>query len=342
MGLFSSKSKSKSRTQLEPYKYAGPGIGTAAHELSFYSRKPWEFFPGQTYAGQTPEEQQALQQLTGAAGALPEQYQGLMQPAFGAYQQALGAPQSVLGMGLQDVVNNPALAGAAEAIQARVNRNLQENIMPQLTATAVGRGALGGTRQQVSEALAARGTQDVLSEQLANMYGQAWGQGLGAETARYGQALQAQAGAMGRLPSLMGAAYTGATQPATLLQSVGATKRAEQQRAIDEQMARHQFAQTEPLQRLGASLDLLMPLGQAFGASESRSVQRASPSLASQIGQIGALGAGLIGAMPGLGSMGAGLFGRGAAQPAQTAQAAQMYNPWSFVSPQFSPGRFGY
>ena len=325
MGLFSSKQKQESRAQTDPWKWAGPGLAWGAQAVSGAARTPLEFFPGQTYAGQTPEEAQALQQLRGAAGALPGQYGQTLGPAVGAYGQALQAPQAVLGMGLQDVAANPALAGAAEAIQARINRNLAENIMPGLTTTAVGRGALGGTRQQVAEGLAARGTQDVLSEQLANLYGQAWQAGLGAETARYGQALGARQGALGMLPGMMQAQYTGATQPATLLQSVGATERAEQQRAIDEQMARHQFAQTEPFTRMGLISGALMPSAQAFGTQESTQTTTTTPSVASQIGRAGMLAASMMGGgLPALGLMGAGMLGRMGGMGGGTAGAAAM------------------
>ena len=325
MALFSSKQQTESQQRLKPWEGAMPGLGEATGLVSRWIDQPLEFFPGQTYAGQTPAEQQAIEALQAGAGAYPGMLAGIMQPTQQAFQQALGAPQAVLGANLQDVAANPALAGVAQAIQSQVNRNLAENILPQLTTGAVGRGTLGGTRQQVAEGIAARGTQEALTEQLANLYGGAWQAGLGAETTRLGQALGAQAGAMGRAPQIAQLGLSQYTQPAALLGQAGGLQRAEEQRAIDEAMARHSFAQQEPLMRGQTGLGLMQPLGAQFGEQESQTTARSRPSTFSQIGQLGALGGALIGGMGGPGAIMSGirgLFG-GGMQPGQ-----MMADPW--------------
>jgi len=305
MGFFDSKTKSKSETQTTPWWYAAQGLQDAAQLVSGQMGTPLEFFPGQTYAGQTDAERQAIEALKQGAGAYPDMLGGFMDPATNAWQGALGAPGSALGMGLQDVANNPALMGAADAIQGRVNRNLQENILPGMTEQFMGYGGLGGTRQGVAEGIAGRGTSDVLAEQLANMYGNAWAQGLGAETSRYNAGLGAQAGAIGQLPMMADMGLSEYTQPAALLGQAGLLERSEEQRAIDEDMARFQFNQMEPYQRAGLGLGLLMDPAQAFGQTKSKSETKNQPSTWSNIGSVmstvgSLIGAGMTGGMSGV------------------------------------------
>ena len=339
MGLFSSSSKSK--TETVPYAGARPNIDLAMQLARGAQKTPLQYFPGQTYAGQTASEAEAIAQLQAGAGAYPGILEGYMGPGAEAWQSAVGAPQAALGMNLQDVVNNPALTGAADAIQARVNRNLQENILPGLTTQFMGYGGLGGTRQGVAEGLAARGTSDVLSENLARMYGDAWAQGLGAETSRYLGGLQAQAGALSRMPGMIDTALSEYTRPAALLGQAGGLERAEEQRAIDEAMSRFQFQQMEPWQRAGMALDLALPVGQAFSTTKSKS--KSSPSTFGAIGQAlgaagGLLGAGFggpAGLMGGLGALG----GLGAMGGAPMGGAVPMFNnPWTYAGAGVNPG----
>lgn len=307
--LFESKTKSESEQQTTPWGYAQPGLQAAAQLVSGQMGTPLQFFPGQTYAPQTESELQAIEALQAGAGAYPGMLQGFMTPGTAAWQGALGAPGAALGMGLQDVMGNPALTGAADAIQARVNRNLQENVLPGMTAQFMGYGGLGGTRQGVAEGIAGRGTSDVLAEQLANMYGNAWAQGLGAETSRYNAGLGAQAGALGQLPMMADMGLSEYTQPAALLGQAGLLERAEDQRAIDEDMARFQFNQMEPYTRAGLGLPLLMGPAQAFGQTKGQSETVDQPSTWSNIGNVmstvgSMIGAGMTGGMSGLAGMG--------------------------------------
>ena len=339
-GLMSGRNKSaeEGSSKLKPWLGAMPGLGEATGLVSRWIDQPLEFFPGQTYAGQTAAEQQAIEQLKAGAGAYPGMLEQTLQPTMGAFQQALGAPEAVMAQNLQDVTQNPALQGAAGAIQSQVMRNLQENILPSLTTSAVGRGALGGTRQAVAEGLAARGTSDVLSENLANLYGQAWSQGLGAETQRLGQALGAQRSAMGMAPGLTNLGLSGYTQPAALLSRAGGLERAEEQRAINEAMQRHQFAQNEPLIRGQTGLGLMQPLGAQFGEKVSETQTRSRPSTFGQIGQLAGLGGALIGGMGGPGAIMGGLgslFG-GGGTPVGTTFA----DPWG-ASTGFTQGPMG-
>lgn len=330
-GLFDSTQTQESESSFAPW---GPTIFPlhyGANLIRDWIQQPQEFYPEQTYAGQTPDEAAAIEALQAGAAAYPGMHAGVYDPTMTAFGGALAAPEAALGMGLQDVMSNPAVAGMAEAIQSQVNRNLQENIMPQLRINQI-RGPAG----DVAQGIAARGTQDVLAERLANMYGNAWAQGLGAETARYTAGLGAQQAAMGMAPGMAEMALSEYTRPAALLGQAGGLERAEEQRAIDEDIARFQFEQMEPYNRATMGMGAVMSPAQAFGTGTSESTVTSQPSAWSSIGNIlstaGSLG-GLFGGMGGGGFGGFGGFGGagGAAPQIPYSGGFGMYNnPWTF------------
>lgn len=342
MGLFSNlfdtTSEVEGRSDAQPWAPAVPGLFKGVNLVTDAMKTPMEFFPDQTYAPQTAAELQAIDQLKAGAGAYPGMLAGYMDPATSAWQGAMGAPDQALGMGLQDVMSNPALTGAAEAIQARVNRNLQENVLPGLTEQFMGYGGIGGTRQGVAEGLAAGRTSDTLAEQLAGMYGNAWAQGLGAETSRYNAGLAARSGALSQLPGMVNLGASAYTQPAAMLEQAGARERAEGQRGIDEEMARFQFSQMEPYSRAGLGMGLLMDPGMAFGSRTQQGTTTSQPSAFGRIGQLGSLGGSILGVgfggptgggLSGLfgGGLGGGLGGGSYMAPGMP--FGQYNNPWT-------------
>ena len=329
MGFFDSKSKQKSESSASPWGAAIPGLAQGIGNITGWMSRPMEYFPGQTYAGQTESEAQAIEQLKGGAGAYPQILGQYMQPGAQAFQTMAGAPQAALGMGLTDVTTNPAIQAQAEAIQSRVNRNLMENILPQIKAGEV-MGPSGG----VSRGIAARGTQEALSSALADLYGGAYQAGLGAETARYGAGLGAAGRALGALPGMAETALTQYTRPAALLGQAGGLERAEEQRGIQEAMARHEFQQMEPYKRGVMGLQALMEPATAFGTTKSETEGRTSPSTFGKIGQV-------LGAVGGMGRGMTDLFGGGlggllgggnpyAAGPAAGGGMGMYDNPWTY------------
>ncbi len=319
-GLFDEKTTSKSEQQASPWAFAARGLMRGAGTVTDWMGRQMEYFPGQTYAGQTPDEAAAIEQLQAGAAAYPGMHAGVYDPTMQAFSGALEAPQAALGMGLQDVTQNPALQGAAGAIQSRVMRNLEENILPQIRA-----GEVRGPAGDVARGIAARGTSDVLAEQLANLYGGAWAQGLGAETQRYTAGLGAQQAAMAAAPGMAEMGLGQYTRPAALLGQAGGLQRAEEQRAIDEAMARHQFSQMEPYTRATMGMQALMGPAQAFGTRRSQSETEYEPSTWSSLGNIASTAGSLFG-------LGGGLFGGmgGGSQMVPTGGGFGMYNnPWT-------------
>lgn len=335
MGLFSSKQKSEQQTR--PWEPTLPGLYAGINAITQFGAEPMEYFPGQTYVGRTPAEQHYLDALKSGAQFAPIISQRYITPAEQAWNRQLLAPNEVLGMGLQDVANNPYLSGAADAITSRVNRNLAENVLPSL-ARGAGTGGYGGGRHGVAAGIAGRGTSDVLAEQLADMYLGAWGAGLGAETTRYGQALSAAQGALGLTPTMITAGMSPWTLATAMRAPQAAMQREQHERELAEAMGRHEFGEREPLERGTAVMGALLPGAHAFGRTKGKTTS--SPSTFSNIGSVlgtGAslLGAGFGGSLGGLAGLGS-LFAAPQAATASPLAAGQYNNPWTY------PGYRGY
>jgi hypothetical protein len=87
---------------------------------------------------------------------------------------------------------NPWLPKMGQAITSQVTDNLQQNILPSIRSGAQSVGGFGGSRQGIAEGRAISGTNQALSNSLAGMYGNAYGQDQNFFTAQRGQDLQQQ------------------------------------------------------------------------------------------------------------------------------------------------------
>ncbi len=296
MALFSSKQKTRER--VTPYDEGQ--LRSILDRLNILGATPQEFFPDQTYAGMDPLQSEALGMQESYARGLG----GMIDPTMAAWQSTLNAP---------DVASNPYVQGMIGQQADVLNRNLQENLLPSIQSGAIGAGQLGSSRQGVAEGIAMRGTQEALANQMADTQMQAYLSGLGQQ--RFG---------LGAAPQMMSMG----AQPAEMLMGVGDIRRAEEQRGIDEAMARHAFEQDEPWQRLQRQAGMFQPLTLPYATRETRT--KTSPS-ALQIG----------GQLAGLGMMGAGLYSGYGGTPAASPPATGVYsgyanpyrnNPWSALS----------
>lgn len=129
-----------------------------------------------TANGYTPTMQGAA---TTAAGAS-------YSPTMLGNATAYSASKANLGLGLQSLgssdpsqanaqllsgkVNNPYLDAQADNITKRLNRNLQENILPGIGQGATMAGQYGGSRQGIAQGKAIGDTNDNLANALTNMY----------------------------------------------------------------------------------------------------------------------------------------------------------------------------
>lgn len=155
-----------------------------------------DLFGGSESSQQSYIAPQQLPYLTGvwrgAQGALPgvlgqlPQFQGLQNQFLGnAGGQQL---QPFIGPGFADQ--------QVGAVQNLLNRNLSENLLPQLAQGANAAGQLGGARQGIGQGIALRGTSEALANTSADIYAQ--------DLLRRQSAAQAQGalsqGALGQLP----------------------------------------------------------------------------------------------------------------------------------------------
>lgn len=145
-----------------------------------------------------------------------------------------------------DVESNPYFQRAAEAAMRPLQRNLEENVLPSIGRNFTDAGQYGSSRQGIAEGIAARGTQEAISDRLAQMGSQAYGQGLqaqqnalqmglGQQRAGTDMALGQQARTMAFMPNVLQSGML----PGEILSSIGA-----QQRELQQQ------AQMEPYRRL--------------------------------------------------------------------------------------------
>lgn len=74
---------------------------------------------------------------------------------------------------LSGQVNNPYLDAQANNIQTRLNRNLNENILPGIGQEAATAGGYGGSRMGIAQGKAIANMQDDYAGQMANLYGTA-------------------------------------------------------------------------------------------------------------------------------------------------------------------------
>lgn len=303
MGIFDSKSKSKS--EVIPYD---PGqLQDMLSRLRTAGQTPMQFFPGQTYAEMDPRQTEALgmrEQFAGGMGA------GMVDPAMQAWQSTLTAP---------DVANNPYVQNMLEQ-QADIAGRSFRDAMPGMGAGAIGAGQFGGSRHGVVEANQDRNIREALAQSTAQTQLGAYQQGL--EQQRYG------------LSAAPGMAQFG-MMPADVLMGVGDVGRAEEQRGINEDMARFDFAQKEPWNRLQAQAGLFNPLSLPYAASRSESESQPSPfSIGTQIAGLG-MGAMQMPGMPWAPEAGGGGSGMSAGVPGGYAQAlSRNYgmpaaNPWA-------------
>lgn len=221
----------------------------------------------------------------------------------------------------QTFVNfDPATQQALNMIEQKAQAGIPgvEEAQQQLAATLGGDFLHGGPEFNA----AVQAAQNQVLPQVRSQYarGGRYGSGL-ARTAevqalgdifakQYAQERQNQMRGLMMAPQIQNLAYGDAAR----LAAVGGTREEQAQKGLDEQIARHSFAQEEPKMR---NIELAQLLAGSPGGSMSGSgYQQANPFTAGRGAQIlgGALGgAGLAGMIGGMGAGGAGGAGAGAA-----------------------------
>ena len=190
---------------------------------SLYQGAPMSYFPGQTYAGFDPATQQAL--------GMAEQRALAGSPLQQAGTEAMRATAA------GEMLNaNPYLDAMYDRAARGVTRQFREGVAPGLAArmSASGRTGSNAARTAMDQAQDTFGR--TLSELGTDIYGRAYADERGR---------QMQAAALA--PGMAAADYQDAQQ----LANVGAAREGLAQAGIDEDIARFNFQQMEPWDRLG-------------------------------------------------------------------------------------------
>lgn len=217
---------------LRPFLTAGL---ERARELFLTGPQP-TFFPGQTYVAPSAQTEQALaQQETLATGAQPT-----LQAAQQAYQASLGQiGQTAAGGFLQ---GNPYQQAMLAAATRPLTQQFGEQVLPGVASlySRAGRYGSGAMERALGGATEAYGR--ALGDVSANIVGQDYARERGLQQqAQMGQAALAQAAP---------AFYQQQFLPSQTLAQVGAAREAIAAQPLQEQMARFQFGQQQPIQSL--------------------------------------------------------------------------------------------
>lgn len=214
-----------------------------------------ELFPNQMYVGSDPLTTQSRQMtLDYAQSGMPQDINAMR----GGYGTLLGAA---------DVMNNPMLARAAEGAIRPVTQQLTEQILPNIRGGAVQTGQYGGSRQALAEGTAIDRAVRSMGDITSNMYSNAYQQGLGTLSSALGMAPQ-----MLQLSQM----------PAQTIGQLGALSEADQQKALQEQMYRHEYAQKQPYSMLSDYMQLLQgaaPYGSQVSSQSGGGGSNVMPAL---------------------------------------------------------------
>lgn len=254
-----------------------PWQGVQPYFLDLFGRaqadvanQPASFFPGQTYANFSPQTLSAFQAITNRA-----------QQGTPLYDQASQYASNIMG-GQYLGQNNPYLAG--------IQQSLGDNIQEQVGSRFAGAG----------RALGSPGEVQTFERELANAAAPFMFQNYGQERERMDRAAS-------MLPGIQSAQQQADWQNLAALEGVGQAYDTMAQRAIDEQIARYNFGQSEPYQRLQRYAELIGS-GTPF-MSSSQGVQVPGRGVGGAIGggMTGAASGALAGSM--FGPWGAGIGG---------------------------------
>lgn len=232
--------------QADPWSGIQPYLLGGYERLDELAGQTPTFYPGQTYAGFDPYQLQSQQMQLGAADAMnPMIQQGNQAMAFG-----LNAPM--------DPANNPTVQKWANAAVQPITEAYKQNVMPAIQDSAVATGGLGGSRQGVAEGIAAGNYMDAVGNTTANIYNQAYGQGLDQQA---------------RMMTMMPQQMNNMMMPGNIYGAVGGQNQQLAQMGINEDIARHNFDQNVEYDRQSQYLNTLA--GTPWGGS---SVTGANPN----------------------------------------------------------------
>jgi len=200
----------------------------------------YQYYPGQTIAGLTPEEVAAQQGIKGLMGSQAP----LQQEALNLQR---GTARDFTPEEAQKYMS-PYLRTSLDAQKAESQRQYERTAVPQFEAQAVAAGGMSGLGSRAGVEAAERGTGQ--NRLLASIEAEGQQKAYEASQAAFRDQTARERQASAGIGKLSGDIFKGGTQELGLLQSIGEQKRDMSQGALDEALLRYQQQQQFPEQQL--------------------------------------------------------------------------------------------
>jgi len=249
-----SNNQSTTNTIAQPPAFQVPYIERMLGEaMAQYESPAPQYYPGNTLAPVNQLQQQALAGMTDYAGGAA---QGLFNNMYNAQNFQLN--QAV------DPLSNPFFHSTAQAMIRPATQALTQQVLPQINQGSVVSGNYGGSRQGVAQGSAINNWQQNVLDTLSNFGTNAYNKGLDIQSRAIAMAPQTrQAGLF----------------PSQVYSSAGDWLRQQEQGGIDAEIARWNYEQNLPAQKLNQFASLVgNPLGTQ--TTQQADVSRSNPYLA--------------------------------------------------------------
>lgn len=257
----------------------------ALPSIESYAASTPQLFPGSAVAGFDPMQLQAQQSALTAANS----------PLVGA---GAGAQAQMLDPDFM-LKPNQYVHNAANAVTSQVTQNLMENILPGIRSNAIAEGGPysgGATREGITAGKAISGTNQGLSNALADMYFK-----------NYSTGLAGMSEAIGRNPQVLQAGLF----PAQVQGAVGTQNQNMQQALLNEAVGKFYGTQNLDYNKAASLLGMIGMMPGATGTSTVTGAQPQANPLMQGLGlgmtALSLLGGGPLGLMGGMGGMGMGM-----------------------------------
>lgn len=237
--------------------------------------QPYQAYGGQRIAGFTDPQNQAFNLVQQNSG----NYQPYLNQAQGMVQQGgqAGVDQSTFNQFL-----SPYTSGVVDQIAQLGQRNLSENLLPQVNSTFTGNGMFGSSRHGDFTGRAVRDANESILSQQSQALQSSYNSAMGAYQNNQNQQLQAgQAmGTLGQMQQQLG--YNQAAQ----LQAVGEQQQNQNQKSLDTAYQDFQTQRDYPQQQLYMLSDMLRGTSAAMPKTATQTTQ-SSAQAGSPLSQIG-------------------------------------------------------
>jgi hypothetical protein len=216
--------------------------------------------PGPYYFGDTAAGGIGASTIAEQSAATTEGQQRMLDYARGGATDLagknIGAVSDILSGKYLSAESNPYLASYTQAALRPISQQFTESVLPNIRSEALSTGGFGGSRQGVSEGLASGRFAQAIGDTTSNIYNSAYNRGMDQFSRAIDQTPQALAA--GGIP-------------ASLIQEVGGAQDVRAQRLRDAEVAKWNYYQNLPQQKLAQYLQMIS--GNYGGATTTPNAQ---------------------------------------------------------------------